>query len=84
MKIKCNLKIMLITERADMQQKEFAAELEMNYNHFNRIVNGKVIPTLPIALKIAKHMGKHVMRYGKFEQKKRKPGAICRALKPLL
>lgn len=60
MKVKCNLKVLLLTELDDMRQNEFAAELGMNYNHFNRIVNGKVIPTLPTALKIAKRIGKHV------------------------
>jgi len=70
MKVKCNLKLLLLTEFDDMQQNKLAAELEMNYNHFNRIVNGKVIPTLPVALKIAKHIGKHVDEIWEFEQKK--------------
>ena len=68
--MKCNLKVLLLTELDDMRQKELAAELGMNYNHFNRIVNGKVIPTLPVALKIAKHIGKHVDEIWEFEQKK--------------
>jgi len=58
--VKCNLKVLLITELNDISQKELAAELGIYYNHFNRIVNGQVIPTLPIALRIAKHIGKHV------------------------
>ena len=32
---KCLLKVLLITEMNDMRQNELAAELGMNYNHFN-------------------------------------------------
>ena len=31
------LEVLLLTEMDDMRQKELAAELSMNYNHFNRL-----------------------------------------------
>lgn len=58
--IKCHLKVLLITELGDVTQKRLAEELGLNYNHFNKIVNGQIIPTLPVALRIAKKVGKHV------------------------
>lgn len=41
-------------------QKDFADRIEVHSNHYNKYEQGKVYPSLPIALKIASKLSKKV------------------------
>lgn len=60
MAVKNNLKEIRMKEHMIDNQKEFAKLLEVNYRQYNRYETDGVVPSLEIALKIAKKLNKNV------------------------
>jgi putative transcriptional regulator len=58
--IKCKLREIRLTEYQEDNQKAFAKSLEIAPSQYNRYETGDILPSLSIALKIAKKLNKTV------------------------
>lgn len=52
MKVKCRMSVILAEK--EMQLKDLAGKIDLNYKHLSAIKTGRTMPNIPTALKIAR------------------------------